>query len=103
MQHTCDVCWSSPQEAGESCIMRSFIICTLRQILLTYKIKENETSVVNSVIRRTEKFIRNFSRKAEGKRLLGRIGCKDVDWIHLAQDRDQWWAVVNTVMNIRVL
>jgi hypothetical protein len=24
-----------------------------------------------------------------------------VDWIHLAYDRDQWWAVVNTVMNFR--
>jgi hypothetical protein len=22
-----------------------------------------------------------------------------VDWIHLSQDRDQWQAVVNTVMN----
>jgi hypothetical protein len=22
-----------------------------------------------------------------------------VDWMHVAQDRDQWWAVVNTVMN----
>jgi hypothetical protein len=22
-----------------------------------------------------------------------------VDWMHLAQDRNQWWAVVNTVMN----
>jgi hypothetical protein len=30
------------------------------------------------------------------------IGQKGVNWIHLAQDRDQWWAVVNTVMNIRV-
>jgi hypothetical protein len=29
------------------------------------------------------------------------IGWEDVDWMHLAQDRDQWWAVVNTVMNIR--
>jgi hypothetical protein len=27
------------------------------------------------------------------------IGREDVDWIHLAQDRDQWWAVVNTVTN----
>jgi len=24
-----------------------------------------------------------------------------VDWIHVDQDRDQWWAVVNAVMNIR--
>jgi hypothetical protein len=25
--------------------------------------------------------------------------CKDVDWTHLAQDRFQWWSVVNMVMN----
>jgi hypothetical protein len=25
-----------------------------------------------------------------------------VDWIHLSHDRDQWWAVVNTAMNLRV-
>jgi hypothetical protein len=23
-------------------------------------------------------------------------------WIDLAEDRDRWWAVVNTVMNLRV-
>jgi hypothetical protein len=22
-------------------------------------------------------------------------GWKDVDWIHLAQDRDQWWTLMN--------
>jgi hypothetical protein len=25
-----------------------------------------------------------------------------MDWIYFAQDRDQWQALVNTVMNIRV-
>jgi len=51
----------------------------------------------------------------EGKRLLGRprrrwednikfelqeVGCGGMDWIHLAQDRDRWWALVNVVMNL---
>jgi hypothetical protein len=55
--------------------------------------------------------------KPEGKRPLGRprrrwvdnikmdlgeIGWDSRDWIELAQDRDQWRALVNAVMNIRV-
>jgi hypothetical protein len=55
--------------------------------------------------------------KLEGKRLLRRrrrrrvdnikmylreIGWVGMDWIYLAQDRDQWMAPVNTVMNLRV-
>jgi hypothetical protein len=56
-------------------------------------------------------------RKSEGKRPLERprrrwednirmdfrdIGWGGMDWINLAQDRDQWRALVNTVMNLRV-
>jgi hypothetical protein len=33
---------------------------------------------------------------------LGEIGWEVVDWMHLAQDRNQWRAVVNTVMKLRV-
>jgi hypothetical protein len=55
--------------------------------------------------------------KPEGKKPLGRerhrwvdnikidlteIGWDSLDWIDVAQDRDQWRALVNTVMNLRV-
>jgi hypothetical protein len=31
------------------------------------------------------------------------IGWEGVEWIHLAQDRDQWWAFVNMVVNLQDL
>jgi hypothetical protein len=34
---------------------------------------------------------------------LREIRWKGMDWMHLAQDRDQWQALVNTVMNLWVL
>jgi hypothetical protein len=33
---------------------------------------------------------------------LGEIGWDGMHWIDLAQDRNQWRALVNTVMNLRV-
>jgi len=56
--------------------------------------------------------------KPEGKRPLGRprrrwednnkmdlqeVGCEVMDWIELAPDRGRWRALVNAVMNLRVL
>jgi hypothetical protein len=55
--------------------------------------------------------------KPEGKRPLGRprswcvynirmelgeVGSGDVDWIGLAQDRNRWRALVNSVLSLRV-
>jgi hypothetical protein len=55
--------------------------------------------------------------KPEGKKPLGRPRCRwvnnikvdlrdigwgGIDWISLTQERDQWRALVNTVMNLRV-
>jgi hypothetical protein len=33
---------------------------------------------------------------------LGDIGWDGVDWIDMAQDGDQWRALVNTILNLRV-
>jgi hypothetical protein len=33
---------------------------------------------------------------------LGEVGWGDVDWIDLAQDRNRWRALVNSVLNLRV-
>jgi hypothetical protein len=65
----------------------------------------------------TRNAYRILVRKPEGKGPLGRsrrwwvdnikidlreTGWDGMDWIDLAQDRDQWKALVNTVMNLRV-
>jgi hypothetical protein len=68
-------------------------------------------------IRETRNAYRIFVGKPEGKIPLGRqrrrwvdnikidrreIGWDGVDWIDMAQERDQWRALVSTVLNLRV-
>jgi hypothetical protein len=55
--------------------------------------------------------------KPEGKKPMGKprhgwvdnikmdlrdIGCDGMDWVDVAQDRNQWMAIVNTVMSLRI-
>jgi hypothetical protein len=57
--------------------------------------------------RRDETCLQKFNRI---KRKLGRsrrrwednINVKDAYWINPAEDRVEWWALVNTVMNLSV-
>jgi hypothetical protein len=68
-------------------------------------------------MRETRNACRILVGKPEGKRPLGRprrrsvdnveidlreIGWDGMNWIDLSQDSDQWRALVNTVMNLRL-
>jgi hypothetical protein len=87
------------------CIMKSFMICTIRQVAHVARMGERKNAY------------RLLVGKPEGRRPLGRpkrrwldyirmnlaeVGCGDVDWIGLAQDRDRWRAHVNSVLILRV-
>jgi len=39
---------------------------------------------------------------AEYKMKLREISCEYVDWIHLAQDDDQWRTLVDTAINVHI-
>jgi hypothetical protein len=90
----------------------------------------SSTNIVRVIELRTMRWVGHVARMGEGrgvyrvlvgtphgKRPLGRprrrwednikidlrdIGIDEAKWIRLAQDRVQWWALVNTVMNLQV-
>ena len=89
----------------------------LTEYCVSDKIKKNEMGGACSAYGDRRGVCRVLVGKPEGKRPLGRprrrwddnikmdlqeVGCDDMDWIELAQDRDRWRALVNAVMNLRV-
>jgi len=76
--------------------------------------------VLNAVVEKQDKsiaYIFMLHSSVEGKKQLRRprhrrednirmglreIGWEGVGWTHLAQEGDQWWVLVNTVMNLRI-
>jgi hypothetical protein len=86
-------------------------------MLLKLMLKKDEMGGACSTNGEKRNAYRILVCKPEGKRPLERprrrwvdnikmdlrvIGWDGVDWIHMAQDRDHWRALVNTVLNLRV-
>jgi hypothetical protein len=87
-------------------------------IIQNYKVEEDEVGGECRANGEMRTAYRLLVGKPERKRPLGRpihrwvdnikmdlveVGCGGVDWIGLAQARNKWRALVNTVMNLRVL
>jgi hypothetical protein len=63
-------------------------------------VKSNETSLAAIVTGSEPNEWRYCEQlRYEASKKTGWVG---MDWIHLAQDRDQWWVPMNVVMNFQV-
>jgi hypothetical protein len=71
-------------------------VARIREIINVYKILVEKHEGKRPVIRPRRRWEDSI------KMDLREIGFEGVDWIHLAQDRDWWRALMNTVMNLWV-
>jgi hypothetical protein len=62
----------------------------------TYRISVGNPEGKRPLVRRRRRLVDNIKIDLRG------IGWFSMDWIDLAEVRDQWRALVNTVMNFRV-
>jgi hypothetical protein len=63
-----------------------------------YRILVGNPEIKRPLGRPRHRWVDNTSIKMD----LREIGWDGMDWIERAQDRDQWRALVNTVMNLQV-
>jgi hypothetical protein len=69
---------------------------TNREKKIAYRIHVRKSEEKSPVVRCRRRWVVNI------KKDLREMGWGGMDWIDLAQDRDQWRALMNTVMNLRV-
>jgi hypothetical protein len=61
----------------------------------------NGKTILVGILERKRPLVRPRRRWEDNIRMdISEIVWKNVDWIHLAQDREQWRAVMNTLMNL---
>jgi hypothetical protein len=63
----------------------------------TYNVLVRKTEGKRPIVRPRRRWEDNIKISLGGNR------AGSIDWIHLAQDMDQWWVLVNTAMNIWIL
>jgi hypothetical protein len=62
----------------------------------TYRLLVGKTEGKRPLGRQRRRWVANI------RMYLGEVGWGDVDWFGLAQDRNRWRALVNSVLNLRV-
>jgi len=62
------------QEVGENCVIRTFMVCTSRQISLGDRMKIDDMGMICDIYWREEKCVQNFGGERKERGCLGDLG-----------------------------
>jgi hypothetical protein len=84
--------------SSETSVLTRAILCNITEddIIHSHRRENLKSYIMLTILYRQRR-----GRVDNIKTNLGEIEWGDVDWIDLAQDRDQWKAFVKAVMNLR--